>query len=496
MLAVWAWTLVPASHADDAKPNVLFILSDDHRWDRLGCAGHPILQTPNLDDLAGHGTRFTNMFVTTSICAASRATIFTGLYERTHQYTFGTPPISKEHTAKSYPALMKEAGYRTGFVGKFGVGMEDSGQDKIFDWFKEVGRNPYFHKMPDGSLRHESEISGDEAIGFIKETVGEGKKPFCLSISFNAAHAEDSDKRPGIGHYPWPKAVDGLYEDMLMPEPRLSDPAIFAAHPQFLKESMNRDRFYWRWDTPEKFQTNLRAYYRMITGLDNVIGRVRSALDELGVAENTVIIFAGDNGYYEGQRGFAGKWSHYEESLRVPLIVYDPRLPKENQGQLCDLMVLNVDIPPTILQYGGVKIPSSYQGRGLEQLVEGKVPVEWREDTFVEHLMDHPDIPKWEGVRGSRYVYARYFEQEPPYEFLHDLQTDPDELTNLVDDPASAEILDKIRKRTDELRDSYGGPFDVTRVREWKEQQAAARKKAQRAKQQKAKAKPTAKAKQ
>ncbi|MAS91975.1 MAG: mucin-desulfating sulfatase [Verrucomicrobiales bacterium] len=479
-LAISALSLIPVASADEAKPNVIFILSDDHRWDRLGCAGHPILQTPTLDALAAEGTRFSNMFVTTSICAASRATIFTGLYERTHGYTFGTPPISKEHTNTSYPALMKKAGYRTGFVGKFGVGMEGQGNKEIFDWFHEVGRNPYFHKMPDGSLRHESEICGDEAIGFIKESVKDG--PFCLSISFNAAHAEDSDRRPGIGHYPWPKAVEGLYEDIPMPEPRLSSPQIFEAHPQFLKDSMNRDRYYWRWDTPEKFQTNLRAYYRMITGLDKVIGRVRSALDELGVAENTVIVFAGDNGYYEGQRGFAGKWSHYEESLRVPLIIFDPRVEESNQGQVCDLMVLNADIAPTILEYGGVSIPEVYQGRGLKQLVEGADPAEWREDTFVEHLMDHPDIPKWEGVRDSRYVYARYFEQDPPFEFLHDLEKDPDELTNLVTDPASEEILEKMRSRTNQLRDSYGGPFDVTRVRKWKEEQAAKRK-AQKAKQ-------------
>ena len=126
------------SHA--AAPNFIFFLSDDHRWDRLGCAGHPILKTPTMDRLASEGVRFSNMFVTTSICAASRATLFTGLYERTHGFTFGTPPISKKHWQASYPGMLKQAGYRTGFVGKFGVSVEDGLHRETFDAFKPLNR--------------------------------------------------------------------------------------------------------------------------------------------------------------------------------------------------------------------------------------------------------------------------------------------------------------------------------------------------------------------
>jgi arylsulfatase A-like enzyme len=431
------------------KPNILFLLVDDQRNDTLGCAGHPIIRTPVIDSLAAGGVRFSNAFVTTSICAASRASLLTGLYERTHRYTFGTPPLSSAHMAESYPALLRAAGYRTGFIGKYGVRTEGEPEPAMFDYFKPHGGNPYFKPQPDGSLRHETEVAGDRAIDFL-EGNPEGR-PFCLSISFNASHAADWDLE---NHFPWPKAVDGMYEDVEIPAPRLSDPAIFANHPEFLKTSMNRKRYFWRWDTPEKYQKNMRAYFRMLSGIDRVIGRIRRELARLHLIDNTVIIYMADNGYYMGDRGFAGKWSHYEQSLRVPLIVYDPRLSKPNRGAVQEEMALNIDIPATMLQLAGVEIPAGYQGRSITPLLRGGGVREWRDDFFCEHLMDNPDIPKWEGVRGKRYVYARYIEQEPAYEFLHDLETDPDQLVNLAADPGYGEILAALSKRCDELKDT------------------------------------------
>ena len=437
------------------KPNIVFFLIDDQRNDTLGCAGHPIIKTPNIDRLAGEGTQFVNGFVTTSICAASRASLLTGMYERTHRYTFRTPPLRAELVKSSYPAVLKEAGYRTGFVGKFGVGLAGK-LDTMFDQGKTIGRGPYFKKQKDGTKRHETQLCADWAIEFIKDS----EEPFCLSVSFNASHAEDGDKRPGVGHFPWPKAVDGMYEDVTVPAPRLGDPKYFENAPEVLQKSMNRNRWYWRWDTPEKYQTNIRAYFRMISGIDHAIGRVMTALKKQGIADNTVIIYAGDNGYYMGDRGFAGKWSHYEQSLRVPLIVYDPREESGiRRGAKPTALALNVDIPSTILDLAGVKQPASYQGRSLMPLARGEEPADWRTDFFCEHLMDHGAIPKWEGVRGTRYTYARYFEQTPVYEALFDLKDDPDQLKNLVDDPAHKATLEKMRARCDELRDEYGGPY-------------------------------------
>lgn len=440
-----------------AAPNILFFLVDDQRNDTLGCAGHPIVKTPHVDGLASEGVRFSNMFVTTSICAASRASIFTGLHERTHGFTFGTPPISEAHAHASYPALLRKAGYRTGHIGKYGVGIAGgrTTQKAMFDVFISRNRNPYHKKMPDGSTRHETELNGDDAITFLKDQPKD--QPFALQVSFNAVHAEDGDKRPGAGHFPWPKSVDGWYEDLTIPAPRLGDPKIFEALPPFMKTSMNRDRWYWRWDTPEKYQINIKAYFRMISGVDHTIGRVLAALHAQGLSQHTVIIYTGDNGYYMGDRGFAGKWSHFEQSQRVPLVIRDPRAPATRRGIVDETMALNIDLPATILDYAGVERPAHYQGTSLKPVVNGRAVGDWRNDFFCEHLMNNASIPKWEGVRGSRYKYARYFEAK--VEFLHDLKKDPDELQNLVANPEYKEVLAQMRTRTDALRDSYGGVY-------------------------------------
>jgi arylsulfatase A-like enzyme len=433
----------------------LFFLTDDQRNDQLGVAGHPVLQTPNIDNLARDGVLFGNMFVTTSICAASRATILTGLYERSHKFTFRTPPLGESPISKSYSVLLREAGYNTGFVGKFGIEVEEGLTDRMFDFFRPLNRTPYFKEQADGGQRHITELAGDSAIQFLRGQSSE--KPFCLSMSFNAPHAEDADKE---NHYPWPKAVDGMYETEVIAPPRLSNPHVFESQPAFLRESLNRQRWFWRWDTPEKYDRNIRAYYRMISGVDNVIGRVLGELRELGLHNSTVVIFSSDNGYYLGSRGFAGKWSHYEESLRVPLIVFDPRMDVRLRGGRVEEMALNADIPATILELAGVRVPTEYQGNSVALFLRGEQPKGWRTDFFCEHLMDFSNvIPKWEGVRDQRWVYARYFQQQPVSEFLNDLETDPDQLLNLVDEPEYEDILDQLRLRANELRDQYGGPY-------------------------------------
>lgn len=466
LLAFACWMPAAAAFADEGpgtpsgqqadqtqRPNIVFFLSDDHRADFLGCAGHPILKTPNIDRLAGYGVRFENAFVTTSICAASRATLFTGLWERTHRYTFRTPPLRQPLIDHSYPVLLRQAGYRTGFVGKFGVGVPRGAQEQMFDFFRPLNRNPYFKEQPDGSRQHVTDLEGDAAIEFVKSCPKD--QPFCLSVSFNAAHAEDNDK---VNHYPWAESENGLYEDAVIPPPEV-DTEYWKQLPAFFHNSEHRERWFWRWDTPEKYQRNVKAYYRLITGLDRNIGRVVEALEKAGLADNTVIIFAGDNGYYKGNRGFAGKWSHFEESLRVPLVIYDPREPISKRVHVAKETVLNVDIAPTILTYAGIQPPASYQGRSLQPIVQRNTPKDWRTDFFCEHLMDHERIPKWEGIRGSRYKYARYFEHLPEGEFLHDLQEDPRELKNLATDPAYAEVLAQMRARCDALRDQLGGPY-------------------------------------
>jgi len=442
------------------KPNVIFFLTDDQNNTTLGCTGHPIVQTPVIDKLASEGVRFNNTFVTTSICAASRASILTGLYERTHRYTFGTPPIKEVYMSQSYPMLLRAGGYHTGLVGKLGVDVQEGEVEKMFDeimYIKPRGKNPYFIQLPDGSRRHATDLAADYAIDFLHGY--DGNDPFYLSVSFSAAHAVDNDKE---NHYPWPSSVDGMYENVEMPPPRLSDPSVFDSLPGFLQNSFNRERFFWRWDTPEKYQKNMQGYLRMISSIDIAIGRVIDELKRLNLDQNTIIIYMADNGYYMGNRGLAGKWSHFEESLRVPLIIYDPRLPNEQRGKVLDNLALNIDVASTILDICDIDIPKQYEGRNLLPLVHGSDVNNWRTDFFCEHLMEVEKIAKWEGVRDERYVYARYFEQEPPYEFLHDLKYDPDQLRNFTANPDYSQILEKMRTRCNEYIGNFKEKADFT----------------------------------
>jgi len=452
------------------KPNIIFFLTDDQRFDFLGCAGHPVLKTPSIDQLAAQGTRFTNAFVTTSTCWVSRTCLLTGLYMRTHKFTGGT--IKKKFTETSYPRVLKDGGYNTAYIGKTHFALEKGEQQKMFTYFKRISRAPYFKKMPDGSLRHETELCGDEAIKFINRQTDD--KPFFISVNFNATHAEDGDKK---NHYPYPKAVAHLYKDAKMPLPKLGDLEHFEINPEFLKKSMHTDRYKWRWNTAAKYQHNMRNYLRMATGIDNVIGRVQKALKKAGFAENTIIIYSADNGYYAGNRRFAGKWTHYEESLRVPLIIFDPRQ-KGNRGQTPGQMALNIDIPATILNYAQLKTPDVYQGRSLVGIVQGNKPKSWRQDTIVEFFSQHSTIPNWQGLRGKRYVYAKYVDDD--FEFLHDLEKDPDQLKNFANDPEYKSILLHMRSRFKKVADSYGRPFTKEDLKRYNPSRAKFKKKKQK----------------
>jgi arylsulfatase A-like enzyme len=444
-----------ATGATAARPNILFFFADDQRYDTLGVAGHPFIQTPTLDRLAREGVRFQNSFVTTSVCWVSRAVVLTGQWARTHAQRDAVPVVKPAALAGTFPLQLRAAGYRTGHIGKWHL-QAPPGFDpaSLFEHYELIFRRPYFKTLPDGTQRHETDLICDHGIDFIKAQPKD--RPFCLNLWFNASHAEDGDKRPGLGHYPWPQSVDGLYEDRTIPPPRLGDPAIYERHPDFLKKSINRERFFWSYDTPEKYQTNLRAYHRMISGIDRAIARVLTALEQAGLADNTIVVYSADNGYYLGDRGFQGKWSHYEESLRVPLVIYDPRLPRAQRGRVLDQMALNVDLPATFLDWAGVPRPAGYEGRSLVPLVQGRAPADWRRHFFCEHLDLAPTLT-WEGVRGERYVYARYFDQQPAFEFLHDLQRDPDQLVNLAVDPAQTGALRTMRALCDAEMNARGG---------------------------------------
>jgi arylsulfatase A-like enzyme len=446
--------LLTASSWSQDRPNIVFFFADDQTSSSLGCYGNPVVQTPTLDHLAARGVRFENAFVSQAICWVSRTTILTGLTGR----SYGTPENPEQTRPAAaetlYPDRLRAAGYRTGFYGKWHAKMPKGFDPKShFDEFEDIHRNPFYKRMPDGTLRHETEVIVDRGIEFLKDQPKD--RPFALNLWFNACHAEDSDRRPGIGFYPWPRSVDGLYDDVEMYRPKLDDPAFFEALPEFYQTSLSRERYFWGLNTPEKYQINARAYARMVTGIDREIGRFLDALEKAGLADNTIVVYSADNGYHFGNRGLSGKWSHFEESIRVPLIVADPRVPKAEQGKVSEAPALNLDLPSTFLDWAGTEIPANYQGRSLRPLVEGGQPADWRTETFHEHFAVRDRIPAWEGVRTAKFKYVRCFDHD--YEFLHDLKNDPDERANLAGDPAHTATLEALRKRTDELVAQYGG---------------------------------------
>ncbi|MHC4626830.1 MAG: sulfatase family protein [Planctomycetota bacterium] len=431
-----------------SRPNILFMLTDDQRFDDLGCMGNKIIQTPNLDKLAADGVIFNNVFVTTAICCSSRASILTGQHMRRHQiYDFATP-LSSEAMDSTYPVLLRKAGYRTGFLGKMAIGTPSKElrhlslpADKFDFWFG-FPQSINFRQVVDGKEKFLTTLLAEKAIDFLRTNPAD--KPFCLSISFKEPHG------------PWnffdPDAPDP-YEKTEIPPPASYTKTDYEAQPEFLRRSLNGSGE-WPEDPHKRFINNARTCYRLITGMDSAVGRIVAALKELGLYDNTLVIFTSDHSSLRGTHGLFGKWIMYEESIRAPLIVRDPRLPAELCGTRRDQMVLNIDFAPTMLAMGGVAIPRQMQGRDFGPLLRNE-PVEWRSEWFYEHTYNtkppRRPIAKSEGVRTERWKYIRYIERDPLYEQLFDLKNDPDELRNLATVAEYSPVLTDMRVRWQRL---------------------------------------------
>ena len=433
------------------RPNIIFILTDDQRFDSLGYAGNDIIETPEMDRLAQEGVYFRMALVTTPLCAPSRASIFSGLYERTHGYTFGVGPIRPEFMEESYPALLKTAGYHTGFIGKFGVNMpEPEALFDVFDWLwvEDDPDHPGFYhvdKKLDGETVHLTRYAGQKALDFIEAAPRD--TPFALSLSFNGPHSHDDSEQ----QYFWQEEVGHLYQDMTMPEPALGNDEYFERLPEAVRNGVNRLRWSWRFDTPEKYQRSIKGYFRMIAGIDLEIGKIRNKLAETGLDDNTVIIFMGDNGYFLGERQIAAKWLMYDNSIRVPLMIFDPRV-KERRD--IDDMALNIDVTATIVDLAGIDVPDSYHGKSLVPIVTGEVDTLARDTVLIEHLSELPGIPPSEGVRTAEWKYLRYID-DPSIEELYNLCEDPRETKNLAADPDHQETLEGLRVKLKLLTERY-----------------------------------------
>jgi len=433
------------------QPNIIFILTDDQRFDALGYAGNDIIHTPAMDTLAKDGAYFRNALVTSPICAASRASIFTGLYERTHGYTFQAGPVGEQYMEQSYPVLLKRAGYYSGFYGKFGVRHPQPAE--LFDEYENlyIGEEPdsrgYFNQELDGEPVHLTRYAGQKALDFIETAPRD--KPFALSLSFNAPHAHDGAEL----QYFWQEEVEHLYQDIEIPAPLLGEDEYFDRLPAAVREGFNRERWYWRYDTPEKYQHSVKGYYRMISGIDLEIEKIREKLVETGLDDNTVIILLGDNGYFLGERQLAGKWLMYDNSIRVPLIIYDPRA-----GTHLDVddIALNIDVTATIVDLAGIDVPTGYQGKSLLPVVWARADSLSRDAVLIEHLWEFDEIPPSEGVRTDDWKYLRYI-HDTKHEELYDLRTDPHESRNLAGDPDHQETLAELRAKLEELIGRYSG---------------------------------------
>jgi len=443
--AAGALPLFSSCGRKEQRPNFIFLLTDDQRWDALGAAGNPIIFTPNMDQLAREGVHFTQAFVTTSICCTSRASIFLGQYARRHGIWDFSTDFSQVQLENTYDMLLKNQGYSVGFIGKYGVG-SNLPADRYHFWRGIPGQPKYEQTGADGRSRHLTGILGDQAIEFLESTPS--GKPFCLSISFKAPHVQDEDPRQFI----YDPALESLYSDIDIPVPETADPRFFNGLPGFMRQnSMARHRWQMRFSTPEMYQQSVKGYYRLVTGVDLVLGRIREELQRRGQSGNTVIVLTGDNGFFLSEHGMAGKWFGYEESIRVPLIIYDPRQPAAQRGRRRAEMVLNIDIAPTILELAGLPVPEAMQGRSLTPLLlDESLP--WREAFFYEHLFENEQIPPSEGLVTGRYKYLRYPSQDPVYEQLFDRVEDPHETVNQIENADLAQILTIMRRNFEQYR--------------------------------------------
>lgn len=435
--------------AEEPRPNIIFILADDFRWDLLGCRGNKIVKTPHLDALAAEGVVFENAFTTTSICSVSRASYLTGQWMRRHGIDDFQKGLSPEQWQETYPAMLRKAGYRTGFVGKVGVGkaeQTDAAKAQFDSWHGLKGQGARdFIDPQDPTRTHETARLGGMALDFVN-TAPQGQ-PYCLSVSFTAVHARDQRPRefqPDVRD-------EELYADLTIPSPATANDAAFRKLPPFVQTSEGRTRWGWRFDTPEKTQKNLRDYYRLVTGLDREVGRLREAVALRGGSGRTIFIFCGDNGFSLGDRGLADKWFMYEESLRVPVLICDPRQPASTHGRRVPAMVLNVDLAPTVLELAGIQPPARMQGRTLTPWLKGETPADWRKEFLYEHHTLPKIIPPSEGVRTDDWKYIRWINREPIVEELFHLSADPSEQANLIADPAAATMLDTLRARWSDL---------------------------------------------
>ena len=411
-------------------PNIIFILTDDQRYDAMSCAGHPWLKTPNMDRLANEGVLFKNAFVTTSLCSPSRGSFLTGCYAHTHE-VFRNTGKDPNPSYQTFPQLLQMGDYETAFIGKWHMAREDSPRPGFDHWVSFSGQGRYERNRlnVNGQTVNSKSYITDEltnyAVRFLKK---EHNKPFMLFLSHKAVHAPFT---PANRH-------ENLYSDV----------EIESRHNP--KDNLNT-KPRWGRKMDKNWKSQILNYYRSLVAVDESIGRVYKTLEQINALDNTVIIFAGDNGYFHGEHG--GMWDKraaYEPSMRIPLIMRYPRLVKA--ATVSEEMVLNIDLAPTILELAAIPVPGSMQGQSWLSVLKGRPG---RKSFLYEYFQETDrrfKRPTVIAVRTTQWKYVTYPLDNSLTCELYDLRTDPEELDNLVGNPEYADITEQMKKELAQLQ--------------------------------------------
>ncbi|MFK5921647.1 MAG: sulfatase [Verrucomicrobiota bacterium] len=452
-------------------PNILVILTDDHRWDALGFLGHPFLKTPNLDRIAKEGIHFSNAFVTTSLCSPSRASIFTGRYAHNHRVVDNYNPLPKGLIY--FPQYLQKAGYETAFIGKWHMGGEVDDPQPGFDhWISFKGQGVYFDDpeqakvkgryVPqavndgynvDGKRRPQKKYITDEltrfALDWLKERPpGEDNPPWLLYLSHKAVHA---DFIPANRH-----AFQYEKQEWTAPQSWFDNPSAFRDVPMWVQNQRNsRHGVQFAYYGDLDLATYYRRYCETLLAVDETTGTLMDTLRQRGELDDTVILYLGDNGFLFGEHGLIDKRCAYEDSIRIPMLMRAPMFSKG--GRTIEQVVANIDIAPTLLDVAGIKTPEQMDGRSFLPLVKGE-PSEWRDYLLYEYYWErnYPQTPTMHALRGDRFKYVRYHGIWDVDE-LYDLIADPKESTNLINDPEYADTVKQLNHRLFEILEETGG---------------------------------------
>jgi len=452
-------------NADNVKrPNIIYIMSDDHASHAIGAYGNKFIKTPNLDRLAKEGMRFTNCFNINSLCAPSRAALITGRYS--HHNGFFRNGDKFDGSQVTFPKLMQKAGYKTGLIGKWHLGSQPTG----FDYYSVLpGQGKYFDCgfLDSGKQWSEAEVVKgyvtdvitDKTIDWLKRY--DSKKPFCLMVHHKAPH----------GPYKYPEKYEKLFLDKKLPEPDNFN-SVYSDRGEALGQTRGRwskldnvisDHFnkkvpkglqrgtkeYKEW----AYQNIFHGYLRLVASLDDNVGRLMEYLDKSGLADNTLVVYTSDNGFFLGDYGLFNKMWMYEESLHLPLIVRYPG--KIKPDTVNDQFVSILDFGPTFLDFAGVVGENKLQGCSIRPLLKNKIAPDWRKAHYY-HYYGQYDVPAHYGVRTEEYKLIHFYEilGEGGWE-LYDIINDPGESRNLYGQPDKSEVVEKMKRLLKELREEF-----------------------------------------